>query len=65
LAILACWVAIKASIELPGQLPASILFLGMAETVTLHPQSVEYDSVTGVPSEFNDFLPKDSDEYKK
>merc|ERR1712130_375365 len=37
----------------------------MAETVTLHPRVVEYDPVTGVPSEFNEFLPKDSEEHKK
>jgi density-regulated protein DRP1 len=29
------------------------------------PRTVEYDPVTGIPSEFNDFLPKDCDEYKK
>lgn len=26
---------------------------------------VEYDPVTGIPSEFNDFLPKDTDEFKR
>ena len=29
------------------------------------PKLVEYDPVTGVPSEFNEFLPKDSEEYKR
>ncbi|KAG1668815.1 hypothetical protein FOA52_004909 [Chlamydomonas sp. UWO 241] len=29
------------------------------------PCVVEYDAVTGVPAEFNEFLPKDSDEYKR
>ena len=29
------------------------------------PQVVEYDPITGVPSEFNEFLPKDCEEYKK
>ncbi|KAK9813967.1 hypothetical protein WJX73_007219 [Symbiochloris irregularis] len=32
---------------------------------TLQPQAVVYDSITGVPSEFNEFLPKDCEEYKK
>lgn len=32
---------------------------------TLQPQVVEYDPITGVPSEFNEYLPKDSDEYKR
>ena len=29
------------------------------------PRSVEYHAVTGVPAEFNDYLPKDCEEYKK
>ena len=29
------------------------------------PKVVEYDPITGVPSEFNEFLPKDSEEYKR
>eukprot|EP00877_Chromochloris_zofingiensis_P012849 jgi/Chrzof1/7818/Cz02g37200.t1 len=29
------------------------------------PRVVEYDPVTGVPSEFNEYLPKDSEEYKR
>ena len=29
------------------------------------PQVVEYDRITGVPAEFNEFLPKDCEEYKK
>eukprot|EP00955_Chlamydomonas_euryale_P088947 364426-Chlamydomonas_euryale.AAC.13 len=29
------------------------------------PVVVEYDPVTGVPSEFNEYLPKDSEEYKR
>ena len=37
----------------------------MAEQVTLHPRTVEYDPITGVPAEFNEYLPKDSEEYKK
>ena len=37
----------------------------MAEACTLHPIKVDYDPITGVPSEFNEYLPKDSDEYKK
>ena len=32
---------------------------------SLQPVKVEYDAITGVPSEFNDFLPKDSEEYKR
>lgn len=31
----------------------------------LEPLKVEYDPITGVPSEFNEYLPKDSEEYKK
>ncbi|PNH09343.1 Density-regulated, partial [Tetrabaena socialis] len=34
-----------------------------AEPVT--PRSLEYDPITGVPSEFNEFLPQESPEYKK
>jgi hypothetical protein len=29
------------------------------------PVIVEYDPVTGVPAEFNEFLPKDCEEYKR
>ncbi len=29
------------------------------------PVIVQYDPVTGVPAEYNEFLPKDSEEYKK
>lgn len=29
------------------------------------PLVVEYDPITGVPSEFNEFLPKDCEEYKR
>jgi len=29
------------------------------------PLEVAYCPVTGVPAEFNDFLPKDTDEYKR
>lgn len=29
------------------------------------PQVVEYDPVTGVPSEFNEYLPKDCEEFKR
>ena len=36
----------------------------MAEC-TLQPVKVAYDPITGVPSEYNDYLPKDSEEYKK
>ena len=32
---------------------------------TLQPIKVEYDPITGVPSEFNQYLPKDSEEYKR
>ena len=32
---------------------------------TIEPQVVEYDRVTGVPSEYNEFLPHDCAEYKK
>ena len=31
----------------------------------VEPVVVEYDPITGVPSEFNEFLPRDCDEYKK
>lgn len=27
--------------------------------------AVEYHSVTGIPEEFNKYLPKDTDEYKR
>lgn len=36
-----------------------------APEATVQPRVVEYDPVTGVPSEFNEFLPKDSEEYKR
>lgn len=29
------------------------------------PRVVEYDPVTGIPSEFNEYLPQSSDEYKR
>eukprot|EP00879_Flechtneria_rotunda_P000989 GHRR01001123.1.p1 GENE.GHRR01001123.1~~GHRR01001123.1.p1 ORF type:complete len:183 (+),score=65.81 GHRR01001123.1:148-696(+) len=29
------------------------------------PKVVEYDPITGVPAEYNEYLPKDSDEYKR
>ncbi|KAG2434404.1 hypothetical protein HYH02_012416 [Chlamydomonas schloesseri] len=29
------------------------------------PRVVEYDPITGVPAEFNEYLPKDCEEYKK
>ena len=32
---------------------------------SLQPVKVEYDPITGVPPEFNEFLPKDSEEYKR
>ncbi|KAK9836034.1 hypothetical protein WJX81_007823 [Elliptochloris bilobata] len=35
------------------------------EPVTLAPLVVQYDAITGVPSEFNEFLPKDCEEYKR
>lgn len=40
----------------------------MAEEVAVEvpaPVVVEYDPITGVPAEFNEFLPPDSSEYKK
>lgn len=37
----------------------------MADEVTLAPQAVQYDPVTGVPAEFNEYLPKDCEEYKR
>mmetsp|Transcript_30413 Transcript_30413/g.72355 ORF Transcript_30413/g.72355 Transcript_30413/m.72355 type:complete len:181 (+) Transcript_30413:92-634(+) len=37
----------------------------MADSEELVPLSVEYDPVTGVPPEFNEFLPPDCPEYKK
>lgn len=36
-----------------------------AEGPTIEPVVVEYDPITGVPSEFNEYLPRDCDEYKK
>lgn len=38
---------------------------GPSEGPTVQPRIVEYDPVTTVPSEFNEFLPQDSLEYKK
>jgi density-regulated protein DRP1 len=35
------------------------------EVAAVQPLVVVYDAVTGVPSEYNEFLPKDCDEYKK
>jgi hypothetical protein len=35
------------------------------ETQLPTPVIVEYDPVTGVPAEFNEFLPKDCEEYKR
>lgn len=29
------------------------------------PREVEYDNITGIPSEFNEYLPKDSEEFKR
>ena len=29
------------------------------------PIKVDYDAVTGIPAEYNDYLPHDSTEYKK
>lgn len=37
----------------------------MGDAVTLQPVKVSYDSITGIPTEYNDFLPKDSEEYKR
>ena len=37
----------------------------MADEVTLAPQAVQYDPFTGVPAEFNEYLPKDCEEYKR
>lgn len=34
-------------------------------TTTIEPRVVEYDPVTGVPAEFNEFLPPECLEYKK
>lgn len=36
-----------------------------AEVQLPAPVIVEYDPVTGVPAEFNEYLPKDSEEYKR
>lgn len=35
------------------------------EVAAVQPLVVVYDTVTGVPSEYNEFLPKDCEEYKK
>jgi density-regulated protein len=35
------------------------------EVAAVQPLVVVYDAVTGVPSEYNEFLPKDCEEYKK
>jgi density-regulated protein DRP1 len=32
---------------------------------SIAPRVVEYDPITGVPAEFNEYLPKETDEYKK
>lgn len=47
--------------------PSLIKFADMTEVeaAAVEPIVVEYDAVTGVPSEYNEFLPKDSEEYKK
>jgi hypothetical protein len=29
------------------------------------PLAVEYDAVTGIPAEFNEYLPSNCDEYKR
>lgn len=29
------------------------------------PKVVAYDPITGIPSEFNEYLPQSSDEYKR
>lgn len=33
-------------------------------TTAISPIEVKYDTITGVPTEYNEFLPQDSDEYK-
>lgn len=38
---------------------------GTSGAPSVSPRVVEYDPVTGVPSEFNEFLPHESQEYKK
>ncbi|KXZ53698.1 hypothetical protein GPECTOR_6g615 [Gonium pectorale] len=38
---------------------------GAAAAPKIEPRIVEYDPITGVPSEFNEFLPPDCPEYKK
>jgi density-regulated protein len=43
---------------------AAEIFL-MAEATAPTPVIVEYDPVTGIPSEYNEFLPHDSVEWKK
>ncbi|KAL4452457.1 hypothetical protein ABPG75_008119 [Micractinium tetrahymenae] len=35
------------------------------EGPTVQPLQVEYDLITGVPSEFNEYLPKESEEFKR
>ena len=37
----------------------------MSTSEAAAPRSVTYDPITGVPAEFNDYLPKDCEEYKK
>ena len=39
--------------------------IDMTEAVTLQPLKVQYDPITGIPAEYNEFLPKDCDEYKR
>lgn len=36
-----------------------------SEATSAEPNKVEYDPITGVPPEFNEYLPKDCDEYKR
>jgi hypothetical protein len=38
---------------------------GGSSGTPLEPKVVVYDPVTGVPSEYNEFLPQDSIEYKR
>ncbi|KFM27374.1 Density-regulated protein-like protein [Auxenochlorella protothecoides] len=38
---------------------------GPSTSEVVPPRKVKYCQITGVPEEFNDFLPKDCDEYKK
>lgn len=36
-----------------------------SEAPSAEPLKVVYDPITGVPSEYNEYLPKDCEEYKK